>query len=283
MDLSNLPQLDVETTKDMVDLAVEKTTVYGMEVLGAVTILLVGLWISKRVGSLIERAMRKTGKIDEMLVRFVSSLARYGVMLFTIVAVLAQFGVQTASLVAVLGAAGLAVGLALQGTLSHVASGVMLLIFRPFKIGDYVEVAGFGGSVFAVGLFTTELKTPDNIHIIIPNGKVWDSSVKNYSHNTTRRVDLVMGISYEDDINKAMKVMQKTIDKDERVLKDQDVVIAVNELADSSVNFVVRMWCASSDYWKLRWDMTKALKEAFDANDISIPYPQRDVHMITKK
>lgn len=273
-------EFDTEMMQGWVEKGSEFLISYGMNVVGAIVLLIIGLYISKVVSRGVYKGMSRSGKIDEMLCRFLSSLVRYAIVLFTGIAVLSQFGVQTASLVAVMGAAGLAVGLALQGTLSHVASGVMLLIFRPFKIGDFVEVAGYAGTITEVGLFVTEMKTPDNVHIIIPNGQVWDSSVKNFSHNGTRRVDWVFGIAYEDNMDDAMAVMKGLLEADKRVLQDEGITIAVNELADSSVNFVVRAWCKSSDYWDLKWDTTKAVKEAFDAKNISIPYPQQVVHMV---
>jgi small conductance mechanosensitive channel len=217
-----------------------------------------------------------------MLTGFFASLAKYLVLIFTGLMVLSQFGVQTASLIAVLGAAGLAIGLALQGTLSNVAAGVMILIFRPFKIGDYVEVAGQAGTVKAVTLFISELSTPDNVQIIVPNSQVWGSSVVNYSFHDTRRVDLALGISYEDNIEMAVAAINQTIGADDRVLKDPEPMVAVSELADSSVNFVIRVWCDAADYWALKFDMTRALKEKMDSEGISIPYPQQTVHMIQK-
>jgi len=215
-----------------------------------------------------------------------------------VIAVLNLFGIQTASAIAVLGAAGLAVGLALQGTLSNFASGVMLLIglalqgtlsnfasgvmlliFRPFKIGDYVEVAGTAGSVQEIGVFSTILNTPDNVRIIVPNSGIYGDTVKNYSANETRRNDLVMGISYDDDIAVAIETIERVLASDDRILEDPAPLVAVAELADSSVNIVVRPWCARSDYWLLRCDLTRRLKEELEAAGCSIPYPQRDVHL----
>ena len=193
-------------------------------------------------------------------------------------AVLSQFGIETTSLVAVLGAAGLAVGLALQGTLSSVAAGVMLLIFRPFKVGDYVEVAGKAGTVDALTLFVTELNTPDNVHIIIPNAEVWGTAVVNYSYNSTRRVDLIMGIDYGDDIDKAMTAINAEIAKDNRIHQSPEPFVAVTELADSSVNLVIRVWCDAGNYWGVKFDLTKAFKQRFDADGISIPFPQTVIH-----
>ncbi|MEP3246645.1 MAG: mechanosensitive ion channel domain-containing protein [Sneathiella sp.] len=254
-------------------------TAYGLDVIGAIIILIIGNMISKRVPKTVAKMLNKRG-VDPTVVNFLGSLTRMSILVITMLLVLAQFGVQTASLIAVLGAAGLAIGLALQGTLSNVAGGVMLLFFRPLRVGDYVEAGGHGGTVKAVNLFTTELATPDNVQIILPNASVWGGAIKNFSFHDTRRVDLVMGIAYEDDMDKAISVMNALIEAETRSLKDPAPMIAVAELADSSVNFTVRMWCNSADYWGLKFDMTKAMKEAFDKEGISIPFPQRVVHMV---
>jgi len=254
-------------------------TSYGLDVLGAIIILIIGNVISKR-GPVYVRKILSKRKTDQTVVNFLGNLVRMAILTITLLLVLAQFGVQTASLIAVLGAAGLAIGLALQGTLSNVAGGVMLLFFRPLRIGDYVEAAGHGGTVVAVNLFTTELSTPDNVQIILPNSGVWGSAIKNYSYHQTRRVDLIMGIAYEDDMDKAIEIMHGLIASDPRAHKDPAPMIAVAELADSSVNFTVRIWCDGSDYWPLKFDMTKAMKEGFDKGGISIPFPQQVVHVV---
>ena len=269
-----------ESVAETTALVMGIVTQYGLSVVGAIIILIVG-WIgSKWAASIVTKALSKSDKVDLMLRSFFASLAKYVVLIFTGLMVLSQFGIQTASLIAVLGAAGLAIGLALQGTLSNVAAGVMILIFRPFKIGDYVEVAGQAGTVKAVTLFVTELATPDNVQIIVPNGQVWGSSVVNYSFHDTRRCDIALGISYEDDIAKAMAAIEEVIKADSRANSDPAPMVAVAELADSSVNFTIRIWCASADYWGLKFDMTRALKEKMDSEGISIPYPQQTVHMI---
>ena len=264
---------------ELADTLVVLISTYGLSVIGAIVILIVGWiaagWISGAIG----KAMERTGKVEVTLQGFVRSLVRYGILAFTIIAVLNQFGVQTASLIAVLGAAGLAIGLALQGTLGHVAAGVMLLLFRPFKVGDYIEAAGIAGTVKAITLFTTELATPDNVKIVVPNGKLWDQAVVNYSGHSTRRVDLVMGIDYSDDIATAEKTILSTIAQDPRVHQDPAPFVAVSELAASSVNFVIRIWCDAGDYWGLKFDMTRKLKENFDAAGLSIPFPQQTMHI----
>ncbi len=254
-------------------------TTYGLDIVGAIVILIVGNMISKRVPKTVTKVLSKKD-VDKTVVNFLASLSRMSIMTITLLFVLAQFGIQTASLIAVLGAAGLAIGLALQGTLSNVAGGVMLLFFRPMRIGDFVEVAGHAGTVKAVNLFTTEMATGDNVQIILPNASVWGSAIKNFSFHDTRRVDMVIGIAYEDDMDKARGIMLGLIEADTRALKDPAPMVVVSELADSSVNFTVRIWCNSGDYWPLKFDMTKAMKEAFDKGGISIPYPQQVVHMV---
>ena len=269
-----------QSVSDTADEVMAAVTNYGMDIIGAISILIVGWMASKWVHRAVTKALGRSEKVDAMLGSFFASLAKYLVLIFTGLMVLSQFGVQTASLIAVLGAAGLAIGLALQGTLSNVAAGVMILIFRPFKIGDYVEAGGQAGTIKAVTLFITEMTTPDNVQIIVPNSQIWGSSVVNYSFHDTRRLDLALGISYEDNIEMAVEAINQTIGADARVLKDPEPLVAVSELADSSVNFVIRVWCNASDYWPLKFAMTRALKEKMDSEGISIPYPQQTVHMI---
>jgi small conductance mechanosensitive channel len=252
---------------------------YGLSVIGGLIILVVGWIVAGSVRRAVDRALSKIEKMDVTLRQFLASLVRYVILIFVVLAVLAQFGIQTASLIAIFGAAGLAVGLALQGTLSNLAAGVMLLLFRPFKVGQYVEAGGKAGTVKAIDLFVTELATPDNVQILIPNGQIWGSSVTNYSFHETRRVDFLVGIDYGDDIDKAFDVIKEVIAKDSRCLKDPEPMIVVGELADSSVNIIVRVWSAGSDYWAVKFDLTKAFKETLDAAGISIPFPQRTVHM----
>lgn len=253
-------------------------TTYGLDVVGALAILILGLWFSGRAAKLTERALNRSKHIDDTLTKFFANFVKYIVIVMTVVAVLNQFGVQTASLITVIGAAGLAIGLALQGTLSNVAAGVMLLLFRPFKAGDYVEAGGHAGTIKELNLFFTELSTPDNVRITVPNSSIWGGAVLNYSANPTRRVDIAPGISYEDDIDKAMQVLHDTIAKDDRIRTDPEAFVAVSEMGDSSVNFAVRVWVANGDYWPVYFDLTKAIKQAFDENDISIPYPTRTIY-----
>ncbi len=260
-------------------LVVGLVTSYGLSVIGAIVILIVGFVVAGWVRGAVNKTLSKIEKVDATLRGFFSSLAYYAVVIFTIIAVLAQFGVETTSFIAIIGAAGLAIGLALQGTLSNVAAGVMLLLFRPFKIGDYIEGGGLAGTVKNLSLFVTELATPDNVQIIAPNSQLWGSAIKNYSFHPTRRVDIVIGIAYEDDIDKALAAIVDESKKDSRVAADPAPMAAVTGLGDSSVDFTVRVWCDAADYWGLKFDLTKNLKNRMDAENISIPYPQRTVHM----
>lgn len=260
----------------------ELLAVYGIRVVAAIFIFIVGRLIAKGVTKLIKRIMTKSGT-DETLVKFVGNLAYVALLAFIIIAAINQLGIQTTSFIAVLGAAGLAIGLALQGSLGNFAAGVLMIIFKPFKVGDFVEGGGTAGVVEEIQIFTTQLKTPDNKTIIVPNAKMTGDNITNFNVKGTRRVDFVFGIGYEDDIDKARGIIKEIIDQDERVLKDQDLQIVVSELADSSVNFTVRAWTSSADYWSFFFDTTENVKKQFDAQGISIPFPQRDVHVYEHK
>lgn len=241
----------------------------------AAIILIVGMMVAGGVRKGVRNAAVKSDRIDDTLGGFFASLAYYGIMAIVVIAVLNRFGVETTSLVAALGAATLAIGLALQGTLSNLAAGVMIILFRPYKLGDFVEVAGQAGSVKDITLFTTELATGDNKKVIVPNGSAWGDVITNYSANDTRRVDFTFSIDYSDDIGKAMTIIQETLGADERVHKDPAVFTAVTAHGGSSVDIVTRVWCASGDYWGIYFDAMKNVKEAFDKGGISIPYPHQ--------
>lgn len=256
----------------------ELVSSWGLKVLGAVAFLIIGRIVAGSVRAAIVKVMQR-GKVDATLVPFVSSLVYYALMAFVLIAVLGLFGIPTASFIAVLGAAGLAVGLALQGTLGNFAAGVMLLVFRPFHIGDFVEVAGVAGTVKAIGVFTTTLNTPDNVQITIPNGSVFGDTIKNYAANDTRRNDMVVGVGYSDDLGVALDTITRVVKADSRTLAEPAPTIAVAEMADSSVNIVVRPWCKKEDYWGLRFDLTRAFKEELEKAGCSIPFPQHDVHL----
>jgi small conductance mechanosensitive channel len=270
-----MEQIDLESIlRQLINIV----TAWGLNIIGAIVLLIIGRFVARWVRQLIRRLMQR-GQADATLVPFVAGLTYYLILAFVAVAVLGMVGVQTASMVAVLGAAGLAVGLALQGTLANFASGVMLLVFRPFGVGDYIDAGGTAGSVNAVGLFSITLNTPDNVRIVIPNSAVYGNTIKNYAANPTRRNDIVVGVSYDDDLAVAVSTIERVLREDERVLAEPAPVVAVSELGDSSVNIVVRPWCTKEDYWPLRFTLVRTLKEQLEATGCSIPYPQRDVHL----
>ena len=271
---------DVSSTiEQVVEASATLISTWGLSVVGAIAVLIIGRWLAGMIRRAVVRTLERA-RVDSALVPFLSASAYYVVLTLVVVSVLNLFGIQTTSMIAVVGAAGLAVGLALQGTLSNFAAGAMLLLFRPFRPGDYVEVGGVSGSVAEVGIFTTVLDTPDNVRVTIPNSSVYGQTIKNYSANENRRVDLVMGISYSDDIGRAIDAISRVVRSDKRVLSDPEPQIAVAELGDSSVNIVVRPWCRGTDYWNLRFDLTRELKQQLEAAGCSIPFPQRDVHVI---
>ena len=266
--------------EDAIQQGINIIIAYGLKIIGAILILIVGRIVASWTAKTVNARLQKSGKVDETLRPFFANFARYVVLIITVLAVLAQFGIQTTSLIAVLGAASLAIGLALQGTLSNVAAGVMLLIFRPFKVGDYVEAAGIAGTVKSITLLVTELATPDNVQILAPNNQVWGTIVKNFSHHATRRVDLVLGIDYSDDIDKAIQTVTTVAQSDSRVLKDPAPMVVVGNLGESSVDLTIRVWVQASDYWGVKFELTKVLKQRFDEEGLSIPFPQRTIHMV---
>jgi len=254
------------------------TAVFGLKILTAILIVVVGRWLARFIRNTTEKMMIKS-KVDAALVSFVGNLIYVSLLTFVILAALAQLGIQTTSFIAVIGAAGLAVGLALQGSLANFAAGVLMLIFRPFHVGDFIDGGGVTGIVEEIQIFTTQLRTPDNKTIIVPNAKITGDNITNYTRKENRRVDLVIGVSYQDDIENVKAVVADVLNGDERVLKDPAPTIAVLELGDSSVNFAVRPWVKTDDYWGVYFDTTEKIKKRFDAEGISIPFPQRDVHL----
>jgi small conductance mechanosensitive channel len=250
---------------------------WGINIGMAILVFVIGRIIANIVVKVIKHAMERGG-MDNLLVNFITNILRWVLVLFVVIASLEQLGVDTTSLVALLGAAGIAIGLALKDSLQNFASGVMLIVFRPFRDGDFIEAGGVMGVVEHIGIFTTNMKTPDNKQVIVPNGQVYSGSITNFSAKETRRVDMVFGIAYDADIRKAKDILTDLVNSDERILKDPAPVIAVSELADSSVNFVVRPWVKSADYWGVLWDTTEKVKYAFDEAGIGIPFPQMDVH-----
>ncbi|MCG9641365.1 small-conductance mechanosensitive channel MscS [Vibrio sp. Isolate34] len=251
---------------------------YGVNIISALIILFIGNIIVKAVANSVSKVLEKK-KMDRAVVEFIHGLVRYLLFVIVLIAALGRLGVQTASVVAVIGAAGLAVGLALQGSLSNFAAGVLIVAFRPFKSGDYVEIGGVAGSVDSIQIFQTILTTPDNKMVVVPNGSVIGSPITNYSRHATRRIDLMIGVSYNADLQKTKALLTKICESDERVLKEPGVQVGVHTLADSSVNFVVRPWVSTADYWSVYFDLMQAIKEGLDKEGIEIPFPQMDVHM----
>lgn len=259
------------------DMAVQYGTEYGLKVIGAIAIFVIGKWVAKKLSGLIKKMMDR-GNIDSTLSAFIASLVDILLMVVVVLAAIHNLGIDTTSFIAILGAAGLAVGLALQGTFGNIGSGVILILFRPFEVGDFVTVAGESGTVEAITLFNTTLLTPDNKVILIPNSAVASGNITNFSKKETRRVDFVFGIGYDDDLKLAKATLQEILDADMRILKDPESFIGVGELADSSVNFTVRVWVKASDYWGVYFDTIEKVKLTFDEKGISIPYPQMQIN-----
>ena len=251
---------------------------YGLKALAALVIIIVGWFVAKGIRSVVRKMLTK-GRVDLTLVSFVSSLTYAVVMAFVIIAALGQLGVQTTSFVAVIGAAGLAIGLALRGYLANFAAGVLMIIFKPFKVGDYIEAAGTAGTVEEIGIFTTDLRSSDNKKVIVPNSKATSDVIVNYSAKSERRVDIVAGVGYGDDLDKVRRVLEEILAEDERILSEPAPTIGVLELAGSSVNFAVRPWVKTEDYWAVFFATQEKIKKRFDAEGISIPFPQQDVHI----
>lgn len=251
---------------------------FGKNIVVAVLIYYIGRFVIRMVVGGLSKVMQRQN-VDPTLEVFVCNLVRIALLVTVIIAAIGALGIQTTSFIAVFGAAGLAVGLALQGSLSNFAAGVLIVLFRPYRVGDFVEAAGISGTVEQVQILTTILKTPDNKRIIVPNSQIMDSIITNYSANETRRIDLTVGVSYDDDLDKVVATLRELVDADDRILKDPACVIEVLELADSSVNFVVRPWVNTADYWAVRFGLTKAIKQRFDQEDITFPFPQQDVHL----
>lgn len=264
-------EIDVQQVMDLV-------TLYGMKILTGIVIFIIGRWLARILRRVAERALIK-GQADQIVISFVGNIVYVAVLVFAIVAALGTMGIETASFAAVIAAAGLAIGLALQGSLSNFAAGFLLAIFRPFKTGDYIEAGGTAGVVEQIEIFTTRFRTPDNKIIIVPNGAILGGNITNYSTMPTRRVDFVFGIGYGDDIDKAREVLNAVIAADERIHQDPEPMVVVSELGDSSVNFTVRVWADAGNYWPLKFALTETVKKKFDEAGVSIPFPQRDVHL----
>ncbi len=274
----NIPDLDSLISVEMINQATAFVITYGVKIIFALLIFIVGKWLAKRITVFLENRMTASG-VDATISKFVKNILYYVAMVVIVIAVLGQIGIQTASFVAIVGAAGLAIGLALQGSLSNFAAGVLLILFRPIKVGDFVEVAGVAGSVKEISIFTTTLLTGDNKTVIVANSSVTDSNITNYSTQSTRRIDLVVGVSYDSNIEQVKTELQALAEADGRVLKDKPVTIGVSELADSSINLVFRPWVNSTDYWPVTFDLNQKIKQRFDEVGIGIPYPTMDVNL----
>ncbi len=273
--LLNTPLIQGKTIGDV--LTVKFLAAIMGNVVAALIILIVGYFIARWADARISRLGKTHARLDEAMFSFLGNIARYSVLTFTVLFVLNTFGIRTTSVIAVLGAAGLAVGLALQGTLSNVAAGMMIILFRPFKLGDFVSVGGVSGSVRGINLNFTELATPDNLQVIVPNAKVWGNTITNYSVNTTRRAEWTFGVSYDTDLAKAERIIRDTITGDPRAMTDPAFFLQVTNLGDSSVDFLCRCWVSSADFWGFKTDMTRKVKENFDAEGIDIPFPTRTI------
>ncbi|CAH0532613.1 Small-conductance mechanosensitive channel [Vibrio stylophorae] len=251
---------------------------YSVNIIAAILILVIGNFVVKMVANSVSKVLRKK-ELDKAVVDFVHAIVRYTLFIIVLIAALSRIGVQTASVVAVIGAAGLAIGLALQGSLSNFAAGVLIVAFRPFKSGDYVEVSGVAGAVDSIQIFQTILTTPDNKMVVVPNAAIIGSPITNYSRHKVRRIDHVIGVGYDSDLTLVKKVIEEVLLADERVIARLGITIGVSALADSSVNFVVRPWVKTEDYWDVYFDSLQAIKETLDAHGIQIPFPQMDVHL----
>lgn len=267
-----------ELLQQTIDWAAGNGREFALNIVTAIAVFIIGKWAAGLVRKGLARGMRRA-KVEETLIGFGTNIAYALILAFVVVAALGQLGVQTASFVAIIGAAGLAVGFALQGALGNFAAGVLIMIFRPFRAGDYVEAAGTAGTVEQIEIFQTRMKSPDNKVIIVPNAAITSGNITNYSAMDTRRCDLVIGVHYDSDLAKTKAVLTEIVTSDERVLKEPAPVIVVGELADSSVNFLVRPWCKSADFWALRWDLLERIKNRLDEEGIVIPFPQMDVHL----
>ncbi len=271
-----MDEINTDVNKYM-DLAIQYGAEYGIRIIGAIAIFIIGKWVAKKLSGLIRRLMDR-GEIDPTLSAFIASIIDILLMVVVVLAAIKNLGIDTTSFIAILGAAGLAVGLALQGTLGNIGSGVILILFRPFEVGNFISVGGESGTVEAITLFNTTLLTPDNKVILIPNSTVASGNITNFSKKEERRVDFIFGIGYDDDLKLAKQTLQDIIDADTRILKSPESFIGVGELGDSSVNFTVRVWVKGADYWGVHFDTTEKVKLIFDEKNISIPYPQMDIH-----
>lgn len=278
-----MEELNIPGINSTVGALWEQVQTIGIGFAVKLAIAIVIFYVGRTAARIVAKSIRKlmqSQEVDKILESFIGNLVYWALMAFVIIAAITQLGIETTSLIAIVGAAGLAVGLALQGSLSNFAAGVLIVMFRPYRVGDFVEAAGVSGVVVQVQILTTVLKTGDNKQIVVPNSQIMGSIITNYSANDTRRVDMVVGVSYSDDLDKVRDTIRELVAAEDRILKDPECTIAVSELADSSVNFVVRPWVKTADFWGVKFDLTEAIKKRFDKEGISIPFPQQDVHII---
>ena len=268
-----------EMATELAELGVQYVVTIG----SALAVLLFGMMLAALFQRWTRNALMRVDRFDRTLALFIAKVVKYVTQILVLVTVLAQFGVQTTSMIAALGAAGLAIGLALQGTLANIAAGIMVLVLRPFNVGDYIDAGGISGTVDEIGLFVSQLRTADGVFVCAPNSQLWSSVITNYSRHPTRRLELAIGIGYDDDIEKALKTLHDLTVRDERVLRDPAPAVMVKSLDDSAVTIAVRAWSTTDDFWSLTWDLTREVKETFDKAKISIPYPQRDLHVYEVK
>jgi small conductance mechanosensitive channel len=266
----------VQTVSDVIG-------VYSLNIAMAIIIFVVGKWLAKKITDVVAKILRRNPKLDETLINFFDDIIYYVLLVVVVLTALQQVGVESTSFLAIIGAAGLAVGLALKDSLSNFASGVMIIFFKPFKIGDFVTAGGVSGTITEVHLFNTEFTTPDNQRVLVPNGAITAGSITNVNAHPKRRVDLVIGVGYGDNLKIVKDIITKIVQSNEKVLKDEAITVAVSELGDSSVNFVVRAWVNTPDFWAVKWALIEEIKNTFDKEGISIPFPQRDVHIINEK
>ena len=268
-------------TRELIENVIAIGVEYGVDIAGAIVLLVVGWTVAGWIRRVIRRTLDSVPVLDETLKPLIANLFRYAVLIFVLIAVLNQFGVQTTSIIAVLAATGLAIGLALQGMLANIASGVMLLFLRPFNVGEYVEAGGIAGTVAEIGLFNTEIKSSAGPGLVVPNSKIWDGPITNFSRNPTRRFDIAVGIGYDDDIDGAMALLKGLLTGDDRVLDDPEPLVVVQELGDSAVIINLRAWTRAGDYGATVWDLNKEIITELQATGYSIPFPQRDVHIVS--
>lgn len=280
LDIAGVIPTDLDQVGQLWAQVQDIVAVWGLKVIAAIAIFIIGRWVAKGVRSGVRRMMDKAD-VDPIIMGFIGSITYIALLAFVIIAALGQLGIQTTSFIAILGAAGLAIGLALQGSLANFAAGFLMIMFRPFKVGDFIEGAGVAGVVDTIQIFTTTLRTGDNKTIIIPNAKLSGDNIINYSAQTRRRVDMTVGVAYDANLSKVRDVLKDIISKESRVHSDPEPLIVVGELADNSVNFVVRVWTDTGDYWGVKFAMTETIKNRFDEEGIGIPFPQRDLHIVS--